>query len=82
MSRYEARYALSDTEYEIEDYDTFDKAREAAVKRTGSGSMRPDSIPRRAIRADVLCMDGGYGAGTVVFSAYGSGRGKTGVILS
>ena len=32
MSRYEARYVLSDTEDEIEDYDTFDKAREAAVK--------------------------------------------------
>ena len=80
MSRYEARYALSDTEYEIEDYDTFDKAREAAVKRTKSGQMRPDSILRRAIRADVLRMDRGYGAGTVVFRTGGSGRGKTGVI--
>ena len=74
MSRYEARYALSDTEYEIEEYDTFDKAREAAVKRTGSGSMRPDSVRRRAIRADVLRMDGRNGTGTVVFSACGSGR--------
>lgn len=34
MSRYETRYVLSNTEFEIEDYDTLEDACYAALKRT------------------------------------------------
>lgn len=76
MSRYETRYVLSNTEFEIEDYDTLEDACYAALKRTRNGSMRPGSARMRAIRADVLRMDGRNGTGTVVFSACGSGSHK------